>query len=220
VTQRGVDRTATFIGPDDRHTYLRLIRENLADSQVRILGCCLMTNHVHLIAVPQRDDSLAVLFRRVHGRYAQYFNIRRGRTGHLWQNRFFACCLGSSHLWRALAYVERSPVRAGLVTRAADYPWSSAAAHLGAQDQSGVLDLAWWREAAPSGWGGAIGSEDDCDDALIRRCTYAGKPFGEDSFVTGLSKQFGRHWTRGRPKEKTVAAATSPLHGQLALFDE
>ena len=76
-----------------------------------------MTDHVHLVAIPDREDSLAVLFRRLHGRYAQYFNARSGRTGHLWQNRFFGCCLGVSHLWRALAYVGKT--RSGRVLQQA-----------------------------------------------------------------------------------------------------
>src|SRR6266478_6143086 len=98
-------------------------------------GWCLMSNHVHLIAVPERADSLAVLLRRVHGRYAQYYNTRWGRTGHLWQNRFFACLLERDHLWTALAYVDRNPLRAGMVRGAADYRWSSAAAHLSGVDE-------------------------------------------------------------------------------------
>ena len=68
VTQRGVDRCTTFSVDDDRLTYFRLLRDNLADAQVRILAWCLMTNHVHLIAVPQEETSLSVLFRRLHGR--------------------------------------------------------------------------------------------------------------------------------------------------------
>jgi len=89
-----------------------------------------MTNHIHLVAIPAREDSLSILMRRVHGRYAQYYNARSGRSGHLWQNRFFACTLGPGHLWSALAYVERNPIRAGIVGRAGDYVWSSAVAHL------------------------------------------------------------------------------------------
>jgi len=64
--------------------------------------------------MPEREDSLSVLLRRVHGRYAQYYNARYGRTGHLWQNRYFACALGPGHLWAALEYVDRNPVRAGV----------------------------------------------------------------------------------------------------------
>src|SRR5580658_8665789 len=141
ITQRGVDRRETFSSDPDRQTYLGLLQQNLPDSGVRILGWCLMTNHVHLIAVPASEDSLSVLLRRVHGRYAQYYNASARRTGHLWQNRFFACVLAPDHLWRALAYVERNPVRAGIVPRARAYRWSSAAAHITGHDESGLLDM-------------------------------------------------------------------------------
>jgi REP-associated tyrosine transposase len=120
IAQRGVDRRETFTRDTDRTTYLALLGQNLAASEVRLLGWCLMSNHVHLIAVPAREDSLGVLLRRVHGRYAQYYNVRAGRSGHLWQNRYFVCVLETKHLWSALAYVERNAVRAGMVERAGD----------------------------------------------------------------------------------------------------
>jgi REP element-mobilizing transposase RayT len=63
ITQRGVDRRETFSAEEDRATYLRLLRENLAESEVRVLGWCLMTNHVHLVLVPAREDSLSILLR-------------------------------------------------------------------------------------------------------------------------------------------------------------
>ena len=152
VTQRGVDRQATFSVDDDRLTYLGLLRDNLADAQVCILAFCLMTDHAHVVAIPQEGTSLSILFRRLHGRYAQYYNARWGRTGHLWQNRFHACALGPEHLWRALAYVERNPVRAGMVREAAEYRWSSAAAHLSGAGGDGVLDMEWWRREGPADW--------------------------------------------------------------------
>ncbi len=141
ITQRGVNRCQTFSSDDDRQTYLRLLKLNLEDSGVNVLGWCLMSNHTHLVAVPAREDSLSVLFRRVHGRYAQYYNARTARTGHLWQNRFFACPLDHDHLWTALAYVERNPVRAAIVPRAGDYTWSSAVAHLIGQDERAILNM-------------------------------------------------------------------------------
>ncbi|MGP8245197.1 MAG: transposase [Bryobacteraceae bacterium] len=66
-------------------------KQNLADAAMRVLGYCLMTNHVHWIVAAEREDSLATWFRRVHGRYAQAWNAQRQRSGHLWQNRFFSC---------------------------------------------------------------------------------------------------------------------------------
>ncbi|HUI57798.1 MAG TPA: transposase [Bryobacteraceae bacterium] len=203
ITQRGVDRRETFSSDQDRHTYLRLLRDNLGDAEVRLLGWCLMTNHVHLVAVPGCDDSLAVLLRRVHGRYAQYYNTRYGRTGHLWQNRFFACVLSSDHLWKALAYVERNPVRAGMAPVAGAYRWSSAAAHLTGVDDAGILDMTWWQLDGPGGsWGEALDGEDGDVCSAVRRCTYAGRPYGGESFVKEMSERFGRHWMRGRPRKE------------------
>ena len=149
ITQRGVDRRETFSSDTDRETYLALLKQNLGDCGVRLLGWCLMTNHVHLVAVPLREKSLSVLLRRVHGRYAQYYNACSRRIGHLWQNRYFACVLAPDHLWTALAYVERNPMRAGIVAHARDYVWSSATAHLTGVDAQELLDLEWWRREAP-----------------------------------------------------------------------
>jgi putative transposase len=85
-----------------------------------------MTNHIHLIAKPAKDDSLAKALGRTHFLYTQYVNRLHRRIGHLWQNRFFSCPLGREHFWRTLRYVEQNPVRAGLVRKAWNYKWSSA----------------------------------------------------------------------------------------------
>ena len=210
ITQRGVDRCETFSSSQDRSAYLRLLRENLEDAQVRLLGWCIMSNHVHLIAVPQQGDSLAILLRRVHGRYAQYYNTHVGRTGHLWQNRFFACVLGQDHLWTALAYVDQNPLRAGMVRHAADYRWSSAAAHLSGVDQTGLLDGEWWRaESRGENWAGVLAVENPEAAIALRRCTYSGRPFGSDSLVQDIAERFGRCWTRGRPRKEPACDVAS-----------
>jgi putative transposase len=162
-----------------------------------------MTNHIHLIAVPGREDSLSVLLRRVHGSYAQYYNVRAGRTGHLWQNRFFACVLEASHLWTALAYVERNPVRAAMVSLAEEYLWSSAAAHLSGEDPSGLLDTEWWRRETPPHWREILNGpqlESDRDDEL-RACTYAGRPYGP----MGSSATIPSRVDRPSARKSTVA---------------
>ena len=208
VTQRGVNRCETFSSVQDRQAYLRLVRENMQDAHTRILGWCVMTNHVHLVAIPERDDSLAILLRRVHGRYAQYYNTHFGRTGHLWQSRFFACVLGPEHLWTALAYVDRNPLRAGMVRDAADYRWSSAAAHLSGVDGDGLLDTGWWREMGRGvDWATALEDENQESTAALRNCTYAGRPYGSESLVRELAKRFGRCWTRGRPTKEGAREA-------------
>ena len=218
VTQRGVDHCQTFTSDRDRLTYLRLLRDNLHDAEVSILGWSLMSNHVHLVVLPEREDSLAVLLRRVHGRYAQYFNAHTGRTGHLWQSRFFACILGENHLWTALAYVDRNPVRAGMVNNAGDYHWSSAAAHLSGVDQSGLLDCNWWREQPGArNWDDVLAVNEPAEVAGLRRCTYSGRPFATADVVEVLAQRFGRHWKRGRPAAIPSVVSASAVDSASAL---
>jgi putative transposase len=219
VTQRGVDRQATFSVDDDRHTYLHLLRDNLSEADVRVWAWCLMSNHVHLVLLPGREDSLSLLMRRAHGRYAQYYNTRWGRTGHLWQNRFFGCILGIEHLWSALAYVERNPVRAGIVDSVAEYPWSSAAAHSTGVDTFGLLDMHWWQNEGPKNWNEVLAIDQPEAVQQLRQCTYAGRPFGTETFVVEIGKKIRRSWVRGRPRKKNAASvsAINPVD-QLSLF--
>jgi putative transposase len=125
----------------------------------------------------------------VHGRYAQYFNVRRRRCGHLWQNRFNSCPLGPAHLWTALRYVELNPQRAGLVRWAEEYEWSSAKAHLSeGRDRFKILDLEFWRnEGGTENWRRLIGDPvDEVEISALRRATYAGRPFGDRDFIAAL----------------------------------
>jgi len=199
ITQRGTNRQRIFFTDSDRSTYLRLLAQNLGDADARILAWCLMPNHIHLIALAGRDDSLSVLLRRVHGRFAQMINARRLRSGHLWQNRFYSCALSPTHLWRALAYVERNPVRAALASRPELYRWSSAAVHLGlAADRYSLLDKEFWAaNGGASAWAELLAAtEQSLDLRLLRRCTFAGRPFGDDEFTALFERRFQRVWRR------------------------
>ena len=205
VTQRGTDRQRVFFLNSDRKMYLHLLSRNLAGARVRVLAYALMTNHVHAVVVPERADSLAILFRRVHGRYAQYINTRRGRSGHLWQGRFYSCPLEGAHLATALRYVEENPCRAGMVEQPDEYRWSSAAVHLGRRpDDYHVLDLDYWERAGGAEtWREMLAAGmDDEQIERLRQCTYGGRPFGGDDFVARMEEVFRRSWRRGGgPKE-------------------
>ena len=150
ITQRGVDQQRIFFTDADRNIYLDCLAKYCAQARARILAYCLMSNHIHLVLIPEEPDSLAVAMRRTHSRYSLYLNARRQRVGHLWQNRFYSCPLDEEHLWIALGYVEKNPVRANLVSAAEDYKWSSAAAHLGI-DRSGSALLDWGFYATAGG---------------------------------------------------------------------
>jgi putative transposase len=131
ITQRGNNRQDVFFVDDDRRTYLALLKEQSERFGLAVVGYCLMGNHVHLIATPSAEGSLARAVGRTHFLYTQYVNRLHGRSGHLWQNRFYSCPLDGPHLWSAMCYVERNPVRAKLGRVAWSYAWSSAAAHTG-----------------------------------------------------------------------------------------
>jgi putative transposase len=198
VTQRGVARQDVFFTHADRRVYEELAAEHIPEARVKVYAYCLMTNHVHWIVVPDEPDSLAVLFRRLHGRYAQYLNARRRRCGHLWQNRYSSCAIERGHLWNAL--------RAGMVASPQEYAWSTAARHLEGPESRGPVDLDWgiWKEAGEAaGWRELIGAGDRLTDVLeLRRCTYSGRPFGSDAFVERMEEKFGRHWRNpGRPRK-------------------
>jgi putative transposase len=136
-----------------------------------------MENHIHLVAVPDEPQSLRVALRRAHGRYALYLNARRGRVGHLWQNRFYSCPLDQRHLWVALRYVERNPLRASLVTRPEEYAWSSAAAHLGVARTPEFLDWEFHADAGgPERWAGLLAEPEELIAIrALQRGTFTGR---------------------------------------------
>ena len=107
--------------------------------------------------------------------------------------------LSERHLWVALRYVEANAVRAGLVAQAAAYRWSSAAAHLGEGcDPAGVLDGGYWERSGGSATWKELHEAGEPEDQvhLLRRCTYAGRPFGDEEFVVRMEEHFQRHWRR------------------------
>jgi putative transposase len=210
VTQRGTDRQRVFFLNSDREMYLRLLSRNLTGARVRVLAYALMTNHIHAVVIPERADSLALLFRRVHGRYAQYINTRRGRSGHLWQGRFYSCPLDGAHLATALRYVEENPCRAGIAERPEQYRWSSAAAHFGLRgDEYNLIDLPYWERSGGAGtWREMCAALlDEQQMEVLRQCTYGGRPFGGDDFVARMEERFGRSWWQHSGSGKLVKSA-------------
>lgn len=210
VTQRGNNQQDVFFVDDDRRTYLALLKDRCEAAGVTIVGYCLMTNHVHLIAVPAYEASLAAALGRTHFSYTQYINRVHTRSGHLWQNRFYSCGLDEPHLWTALRYVERNPVRARLVRAAWRYPWSSAAAHIGERpDASGLLDLAAWAVTwKPARWR-ALLQEPLEEEETERLWSHlrTGRPLASDNWLSKLEIKLGRRLRPlpvGRPKKDAV----------------
>jgi putative transposase len=168
-----------------------------------------MTNHIHLVAVPSTSDGLQRVLKPLHMRYAQRINRARGWKGHLWQGRFFSSPLDEAYLWAAVRYVERNPVRAGLVRHAENYRWSSAAAHCGKRGdellnpQSGLSG----KFSEIEDWSTWLAEGDEAGELETLRCNVEkGLPCGSNGFVQKLGRQVGRmleYRPRGRPKKIT-----------------
>ncbi|MFH1562693.1 MAG: transposase [Nitrospirota bacterium] len=204
LTQRGNYQQIVFQSKEDREQYLFWIKEYGEKCGVKIWAYCLMDNHVHFIVVPQSSDSLARTFNQSHMRYSQYFNRRMGQRGHLWQGRFYSCPLDEAHLYTAVRYVERNPVRAGLVEQGEDYPWSSALSHVkGVKDPLLSQDLPLLKEI-PNWSQYLFIPEEERIVKQIRSCTATGRPAGSESFVVRLEELLGRVLipkSRGRPRK-------------------
>ena len=201
ITHRGNRRSDILTVAEDCRIYLRLLKKHAVQNGVHINAYTLMPNHIHLIAVPDEAESLSSMIQEAHGTFAQLFNAKYGWTGHTWEGRFFSCVLDPAHFSNAIRYVERNSVRAGLVKRAEDYEWSSAAAHCGLRkdlllSDSLSVDMTenwslWLEGANPS----AI-------DAYIRAQTMTGYPCGSDLYFQDWENILGRRLIprpKGRP---------------------
>ena len=139
VTQRGNRRQPTFFEEGDYQEYLVFMGEWCRRKGVSVWAYCLMPNHVHLIVVPETEDSLNRAIGEAHRRYTRYINFRKGWSGCLWQGRFASYPMDEPHLLMAARYVELNPVCAGLAVRPEEYPWSSARAHFSGENDQLVV---------------------------------------------------------------------------------
>jgi putative transposase len=188
ITQRGNNRQDVFLSNEDRQAYLDLIREQSAVCGSALLGYCLMSNHVHLVAIPHSSDALARALRRAHSQYSQWFNRRYHRSGHLWQSRYFSCSLDRDHVVAALLYLDLNPVRAGLVADPQLYRWSSARAHVAGGDPWGLIDIQEWRQLRTrTEWADALNRPlPEPEVRRLRLATRSGAPYGSEEFVRSL----------------------------------
>jgi len=205
VTQRGNRCEDVFFNDDDRRIYLEWLQTYCEKFDVDVLAYCLMTNHIHLVMVPDTKVGLQQVLKPLHMRYAQRINRAQGWKGHLWQGRFFSSPLDDDYMWAAIRYVENNPVRAGMVEEAEGYPWSSAKGHCRLGSDSVLTAKHEWLQtmAAVTDWAGWLASGDDSGKVeVLRKHVDKGLPCGSEGFVEALGRRIGRilqHRPQGRP---------------------
>ena len=218
VRCRGNQQQDIFLDKQDHRLYNDLLFRHAAESAIRILGWCHMSNHVHLILQPSRDDNLSRMMQRLNSEYAQAIQSHARRAGHLWYGPYRASPMDNNYLWTALRYVELNPVRAGMVHRPEDWPWSSATAHMGLSDWPDWLDRSIWSGR----WDAASWIEslhqicNTEEDGLIRKAARENRPLAALAVVERWEIEHGvelRPRECPRPKlKKDVGSEESQLN--------
>lgn len=130
VVQRGNNRGPIFTDDDDRTTFLEYLQTSAAHRGTQVHGYVLMDNHYHLVVTPEGKSSLPRTIKHFGGRYVQYYNKRHARTGGLWDGRYADFIVADErYFFTCLRYVERNPVKAGLVKEPEQHRWSSYRFH-------------------------------------------------------------------------------------------
>jgi putative transposase len=191
VTQRGNRRQAVFLEEGDYALYRDLLAERCRANGVRCLAYCLMPNHVHLILVPSTAEGLSRAVGETHRRYSGYVNARARVTGHVFQGRFSSAAMDEAHCLAAVRYLAFNPVRAKLVQRPQDWPWSSVAAHLKGRDDALVdVKLLLQGISHPSDL-----FEMALDEAAalfdFKTKSVTGRPLGEAGFIADVEQRLG-----------------------------
>jgi putative transposase len=197
VTQRGNRREPIFFEDGDQDVYCDLLAEHTRKYRVEVWAWCLMPNHVHLILTPHDETGLSRAIGAAHRRYTHFINARGHWIWHLFQSRFASVVMDEAHLMAALRYVSLNPVRARLVGRAQDWPWSSVRAHLKAEDDGLVMVRPVL--ARVSNFAELLARENDEEFAALRASEGTGRPLGNAEFIAGLERILGRRLAKRAP---------------------
>jgi len=208
VINRGNGRALVFHDDGDYRAFAKLLGMACDRLAMRILAYCLMPNHVHLVLWPYQDNDLGRWMQWLMTSHVRRHHRRYGTEGHLWQGRFKSFPIQhDEHLLTVLRYVERNPLRANLVERAEDWPWSSLhprqPAGLEALPHPGPLPRpASWRE-----WVNRPVSEAEL--TALRRSVNRGTPWGSARWTEQTAERLGLQASlrpRGRPLKREKPA--------------
>lgn len=145
---RGVEGRAIYADDRDRINFLESLERITGESEARVLAYCLMGNHFHL-AIQVGNTPLSSIMHRFLTGYACGFNKRQDRVGHLFQGRHRAIiCVNEAYLATLIRYIHQNPVRAGLVSKVCDWPWSSARLQPDVSADDPIKDFNPWLEEA------------------------------------------------------------------------
>ena len=207
VLNRGAGRQELFDDAGDYAAFLRALAEVLRHEPIRVLGFCLMGNHWHLVLWPEHDGQLARFMQRLTITHVRRWVEHRGRVGwgSVYQGRYKSFAVQEdAHLLTVLRYVERNPLRAGLVRRAERWRWSSLGQrHAGADPQVPLIPIEPWPVPRRRDWVEWVNrAQTHGEELALQRCLLHDRPFGSEAWTKKTEKRLGLGplRARGRPK--------------------
>jgi putative transposase len=202
VLNRANARMMLFDDDGDYAAFERVLAQACARISVRLLAYCVMPNHWHLIVWPRRDGDLSRFMNWLTLTHTQRWHQHRHTVGegHVYQGRFKSFPVETSeYLLTVCRYVERNPVRAGLVERAEQWRWSSAGTR-------GLASLHEWPMERPADWSNWVNESETSEQvSAVRKSVTKGQPFGSEPWVERMVTQWNLGATlraRGRPKKE------------------
>ena len=209
-----------FIDDEDRRRFALALLECARACGVAVHAYSLLDEQILLLATPAQAGSLQRFMQRLGRKYVGAFNLRHGRSGALWGRRYGAAVIdANTQGWRCIQMIEQAPVRAGRVSKPQDWPWSSAAHHVG-QLRNPVLrehELHWRlgntpfeREVRHAQVIAETLGEPDVRSLIA--ASMRGWPIGPPSFVDALANAVERPSDQltPRPRGRPKSGQTSP----------
>ncbi|MCI2425351.1 transposase [Candidatus Acetothermia bacterium] len=200
VIQRGNNKEKVFFEKEDRQKYLELLKKYSDKWECPILAYCLMNNHVHLLARPNREESLYKMMQGITLCYTQYINRKYEKTGRLWESRYHSCIVDREYyLWAVARYIEQNPKRAKIVKKEEEYPYSSAKAHI-EWKRDDILGEELFNDNQRKDYIAFI-RESITEDEIhrLKYATRTGRPFGDDDFIKKMEKKLNKRFALQRP---------------------
>jgi putative transposase len=200
VVNRAAKRSTLFESAADYEAFERVLASAIARSDVSLFAYCVMPNHWHLLLSPRVDGALSRFMHWLTTTHARRWQTLRELDGQgaVYQGRFKAIPVGDDrHFLWVCRYIERNPLRAGLVRRAEDWPWSSLAKRQEDRDQC----LTAWPRGLPVDWTAHVDQpQTEAEEKAFREAMTRGEPFGDDQWCQDVKERLGivRRGVRGR----------------------
>jgi len=190
----------------DYRAFIKLMTMAKTRYPIRLLAYCVMPNHFHLVMRPKRGEELSRCMQWLMTSHVRRYHQHKGSSGHVWQGRYKSFLIQEdAHLLAVLRYVERNPVRAGMVRAAKDWPWSSHRETI-AQLPRSLADPS--PVALPSDWLQYVDRPLTGEElTALRRSVNRQSPYGSSVWQQRVSTKYGLQSTlraRGRPKRSTL----------------